>query len=191
MNNMEPDVERLRAARDMLKVDPDRGLVQLQNLTDAGSAMAPLCLGWAYQNGDGLPKDEDRAEKFYQLALSRGEASASYYLGHFYSKIGRHDDSSLAYKAGVDIGYCPSMYCLAMNILSEDQTNEKMTKARQLLELASSKGQVFAQRSLGSLYMHGKFGISRIPFGVYLTVKSIIFGAVIAMRNHQDERLLA
>lgn len=191
MNNMEPDAERLRAACDMLKVDPDCGLVQLTNLTEAGSAMAPLFLGWAYQNGDDLPKDEGRAEKFYQLALLRGEASASYYLGHFYSKNGRQDDSSLAYKSGVDIGYCPSMYCLAMNILSEDKTNEKITKARPLLELASSKGHVFAQRSLGELYMHGKFGISMIPFGVFLTIKSIIFGSIIAMRNHHDERLLA
>jgi len=67
---------------------------------------------------------------------------------------------------------------------------KEIDKAKELFEKASNQGNVWAARSLASIYMSGDFGIFKKFYGYYLMWISILRGAIIYSRNNLDERML-
>jgi TPR repeat protein len=60
--------------------------------------MAQTSLGAMYANGQGVPKDDAQAVKWYRLAADQGDASAQTSLGAMYANgIGVPRDDVLAY----------------------------------------------------------------------------------------------
>lgn len=53
-------------------------------LADNGDTLAYGMLGLAYENGDGVPKDEDLMVKNYEKAIENGESWCAYNLGSYY-----------------------------------------------------------------------------------------------------------
>jgi TPR repeat protein len=191
MESKEPDIERLQKAHSLLKANPQTAVKELEALTELGSALAPLYLGWAYKTGNGIAQSQALAEHWLKLSFDRGEIQASYYLGHLFSETARYDDSNIAFERGSVLGYAPSMYCLAMNILDAKNGLKDIGKAKKLLEGASIQGHVFAQRALASLYFSGQYGFLKVGYGLVLLVKSIVGGARIAAADLEDDRLRA
>ena len=46
-------------------------------------------LGWCYQNGTGVVKDEVEAVKYYKMAADQGYANAQYNLGETLIRVQR------------------------------------------------------------------------------------------------------
>jgi len=63
-----------------IDADPERAIEYLQNATEADSRMAPLFLGFAYDEGIGVSGSSERATYFFELAFERREARAGIYL---------------------------------------------------------------------------------------------------------------
>lgn len=189
MNDREPSVDRLQAAHSLLKTNPQQAVQELETLAEMGSAMAPLYLGWSYHNGDDLPKSNEKAEYWLKQSLARGELLASYYLGHFYSSLERYAEANIAYEQGSEAGYLPSTYCLAMNLLEGRPEPKNMDIAKQLLENAANRGHAFAMRALATLYLSGRCGNMKIAYGVWLWLRAIWRGLLVAMRDVDDDRL--
>ena len=55
-------------------------IVQLQREANAGDPDAQYNLAYLYENGLGLPKDEDKALELYQKAADQGHSEAVYNL---------------------------------------------------------------------------------------------------------------
>lgn len=53
-------------------------------LAERGDAKAQLCLGMAYQEGEGVSQDYKEALKWYRLSAEQGDATAQYNLGFMY-----------------------------------------------------------------------------------------------------------
>lgn len=191
MDDYEPDIARLQTAHSLIKTDPGRAISELEMLAKIGSSKAPLYLGWAYQKGDGAPLDQVQAEYWLRMSFVREGALSEYYLGMFYSDVGRYSEANLVFEKGSKRGCVPSTYCLAMNILEGKSESKDVDRARCLLETASSQGHVFAQRALASLYLSGQFGVLKIAFGFWLLAKAVVRGICIAVRNLDDEKLRA
>lgn len=192
MNDKEPDIERLQAAHSLLNSSPKQATKELEALSELGSAMAPLYLGWIYcGNDDGAPQNSTKAEYWLRQSLDRGEMQASYYLGHLYSRLGRYEEANAAYEHGSAVGYSPSTYCLAMNILEGKPEPKNLERAKQLLETASNQGHAFALRSLASLYLSGQYGWLKIGYGLWLWLRAIARGVLITVRNVDDDNLRA
>ena len=51
---------------------------------EKGDAKAQTLLGIFYQDGDGVPKDDAEAVKWYRKAADQGHALAQYFLGYKY-----------------------------------------------------------------------------------------------------------
>jgi TPR repeat protein len=51
-----------------------------------GDAKAQFQLGWMYSKGQGVPKDNTEALKWYRLAAEQGDAKAQRSLGSMYSE---------------------------------------------------------------------------------------------------------
>ena len=160
-------------------------------LADIGSSMAPLYLGWIYQNGKLVKQDSSMAEYWLKLSLERGEIIAAYYLGHHYLRLERNSDAVSAFEQGTKNGSVASKYCLAMAILDGKGVTTDLDKARQLLGESSEGGHVFATRQLASMYLSGSFGAVGRLFGIALWIKAVITGTYFAIKMPEDERLRA
>jgi len=191
MSTTEPNVERLFAAHKLLATDPPRAIDELKGLAEQGSALAPLYLGWACQKGNEVPQDLAQAEDWFTVALNRGNIVSTYYLGRLYSNVGRHAEASAVFEQGAKLGYLPSIFCLAMNVLEGKAGPSNIDRAKQLLQTAAGQGHVFAQRTLATLYLSGRFGLNNAVYGLWLLGRAVVAGAFIAIRNSDDDRLKA
>lgn len=188
---LEPDADRLQAAYEALETNPEQATRELKILADIGSPMAPLYLGWNYQSGKVVGMDDAEAERWFKLAVERGQELASYYLGHHYLKMARYADAVAAFEQGSKLDCMSSKYCLAMTILDGQANTIDIEKATQLLMAASAQGHVFAMRRLASMYFSGRFGLFARLHGVVLWVKAVISGLYYAAKAPDDERLRA
>ena len=59
---------------------PDECQVEAQK----GNAIAQFILGFMYENGEGVPQDYKKAEKWYHKAAEQGDTDAQYNLGNLY-----------------------------------------------------------------------------------------------------------
>lgn len=59
-------------------------LNDLIHAAEQGDADAQCCLGYIYDNGAVVPRDEDAAVKWYTKAAEQGHAVAQYRLGWLY-----------------------------------------------------------------------------------------------------------
>lgn len=63
--------------------DAPRGVALMQRAYDAGLARAAIGLGTAYQQGQGVPANDEKALAFYRVAAAEGDASSINSLGVF------------------------------------------------------------------------------------------------------------
>ena len=70
----------------------------VRQAADQGDAEAQYNLGLMYVNGEGVPKDDAEAVRWYRLAAEQGDASAQHNLGVMYANgRGVLKDSVLAH----------------------------------------------------------------------------------------------
>ena len=73
-------------------------LQTVRKKAEQGNASAQNNLGWMYRNGDGVPKDDAVAVKWYRKAAAQGHEFAQYNLGLMYANgEGVPEDSVAAY----------------------------------------------------------------------------------------------
>ena len=187
----EPDVYRLESAYGAINTRPEHAIQELEVLAGIGSSMAPLYLGWIYQTGDSVIKDDAKAEYWFKLSADRGQKLAAYYLGHHYLKLGRNADAIRVFERDAAAGSIASKYCLAMAILGGESGKPEFDKARKLLTESAAEGHVFAMRALASMYLSGKLGMLGRLYGLGLWGKAVITGLYLAVKVPDDERLRA
>ena len=61
-------------------------LREFKPLAEQGDAEAQYNLGFMYANGEGVPKNDKMAVKWWKLAAEQGHASAQYNLGFMYGE---------------------------------------------------------------------------------------------------------
>ncbi|MDA0740161.1 MAG: tetratricopeptide repeat protein, partial [Nitrospirae bacterium] len=64
--------------------DYETALKEWRPLADQGNATAQLNLGFMYDNGQGVPQDDQEAVKWFRRAAEQGDADAQYNLGLMY-----------------------------------------------------------------------------------------------------------
>ena len=63
----------------------DYYLDAVRQAADQGDANAQFNLGFMYANGEGVPKDDAEAARWYRMAANQGDAAAQYSLGVSYA----------------------------------------------------------------------------------------------------------
>ena len=64
---------------------PIPDLQETRALAEQGNAVAQNNLGYAYDNGFGVPEDDAEAVRWYRLAAEQGDADAQNNLGFMYA----------------------------------------------------------------------------------------------------------
>ena len=71
------EVAHGRIDRNGLPQDVDQGMKEMRAAATLGSLQAPFQLGNRHAKGDGVPRELDRARRYYRLCATQGVACAS------------------------------------------------------------------------------------------------------------------
>ena len=174
----EPDVEEYRRLDALVKVDAERALAGFEALAARGSVASMLYLAGEYRiGGASVLKDLDRAKYWYEKAEQNGGAPASYMLGVVCSQLSQYDKAFAAFSRGAARNYLPAIYRLAMLHHDGLGTSTDINRCRTLLELAASRGHLFAKRDLATLFLRGRFGPLLMMRGISM-LASLLFNVI-------------
>lgn len=139
-------------------------LVWYRKAADEGNARAEYNLALAYEDGEGVPKDEAQAIEWYRKAADQGDALAQVNLGVAYEHgEGVPQDYSQAvdwYRKAAEQGLAEAQYGLGFLYLHGNGVPKDETQATMWLLKAAEQGEAKAQFNLGACYVNGA-GVSR------------------------------
>ena len=123
----------------------------LSSLADQGSIYALSALAWIAENGCTGPKDLKGAEYLYEQAISRGNTDAILDLGLLLLKGDRQNEAKIVFERGAELGSLGCTVELGWMLANGTGPGTRKEEGRKMLEEASNRGHVFAQRRLISL----------------------------------------
>jgi TPR repeat protein len=119
-------------------------VAQLQSKGDAGDAGAQLALGRAYQDGNGVPKNEELAATWYRKAAEQGNAAAQNNLGIMYrtgSGVEKSKEEAVNwYRKAVRQDYASAMFNLGTAYYNGDGVRSDEFRAYDWFLLAQEAG---------------------------------------------------
>jgi hypothetical protein len=137
------------------------GLAILQRICDGGNAEGCVGVGWAYDNGLGLPAaDLTKAAELYRRGCDAGIVMGCYDLGKMYSD-GRGVESSDARAAELFDGACQQSSGPACNVLGTFYANGRLgdadpSRAAGLYQRACGLDNMNGCSNLAQLYRDGR-----------------------------------
>lgn len=139
----------------------------------SGSAEAAYSLAIVHLSGSGVPTDSDKAEKYFLISEKIGYPMATYRLGGLFHAAGNSSKAYAAYQKIADEN--PSAAYWAYRLLELDQALDvDPGAAERYLTSASNQGHVLAQKVIAKKYLSGKNGLTKIPHGVKLFIRTVI-----------------
>lgn len=160
-----------------------------KKLAKEGSVDSQVLLGWMYQNGLGINKDVDKAFSWYESAAKLGSAEGQFYLAKFYA---RKKDFSVAmdwYFKSAEKHYSPALFRLGWIFDVGRGVKRDKEKALNYYRRAANLGHVFSQKQLAILMIKGQLGFIARIHGLFLLLKSIVQGLLVAASDPHSEKL--
>ncbi len=109
-------------------------------LAEKGMAAAQYKLGLLYENGRGVPKDLDQAEKWYALAADQGYSSAQYNLGFVHYSQNDIDGTTEWWGRAAEAGDEQAMFSLGFIFAEGDRAPRDPVQAHMWYDLAAAHG---------------------------------------------------
>jgi TPR repeat protein len=149
--------------------DPDKLTGRMDTLSKralGGDTRAQLQMGLAYEFGNGVTKDADKAMHWYRIAADRGEPIAQTDLGYFYESgaNGPKDPTEAAkwYTRAALSGFTRAKFNLGVLYLTGAGVLQSDSEAAHWIGEAAEDGCPSALVSLSYLYANG-MGVPRDP----------------------------
>ena len=133
---------------------------EFQPPAERGNAVAQTMLGLMYRNGQGVPRDDKIAVKWYTLAAEQGDVRAQTILGLMYSNgegVPRDDKIAVKwYTLAAEQGNADAQAFLGSTYSNGQGVPRNDKIAVKWYTLAAEQGNTFAQSNLGGMYALGK-----------------------------------
>ena len=139
----------------------EEAFVAYEKLANEGDADAQTSLGYMYQTGQAVTKDEARAIGLYEKAIKREQPYALFNLGLMYANSNQYIDQDIfkahelflrSAVAGVDL----AMYEIALMFEQGAGCTQNFSEAAFWYEEAAKRGHLEAFNNLGVLYKEGR-----------------------------------
>lgn len=136
----------------------EREFSELLRQANAGDENAQFSVGLAYEGGERVPADRDKALKYYLMAAQQGHSLAQNSLGSMYQEAGEYDEAfdwyekaaaSGDFMAITSLGY---LYDEGLGVRASDE------KALSLYLRAANIGHPDAMWNIAILYNQGELG---------------------------------
>jgi uncharacterized protein len=120
----------------------------LQSKTEAADAVAQVALGRAYQDGNGVPQNDELSAKWYRKAAEQGNATAQNNLGIMYrtgSGVEKSKEEGVSwYRKAARQGYASAMFNLGTAYYNGDGVPADVFRAYDWFLLAQEAGSASA-----------------------------------------------
>jgi TPR repeat protein len=186
----EPDLDGFRRAWAIQQTDPRQGLHELEALAGCGSVASMIHVGYAYQEGNGVPPDTEKAEDWYRRASDAGSIDGSFRLGCLYRMSHRFDEALAAYSIGESQNFPPSIYWMGRMYLNGMGVDPNHDKAMDFWRRASALGHPYAARNLAFDHLNGRYGLRGFVRGLVMWLAAMRDGIAIALRNPRSDLLM-
>ena len=131
---------------------------------EQGNASAQFYLGFMYDEGRGVVRNDAEAVRWYRLAAEQGEASAQTNLGLMYRKgegVARNDAEAVRwYRLAAEQGYASAQTNLGLMYDKGRGVARNDAEAVRWYRLAAEQGYASAQFFLGNMHDEGR-GVAR------------------------------
>ncbi len=131
-----------------------------KKLAEQGDVPAQFYLGVMYDNGRGVPKDEQQAVVWYRKAAEQGNAGAQYSLGWGYAQgrgVPKDDQQAVAWSGkAAEQGHVTAQLVLGMMYAQGRGVPKDEQQAVVWYRKAAEQGLAGAQYSLGMMYADGQ-----------------------------------
>ncbi len=147
-----------------LKPDGEQAKNWYQKAIDNGSTDAMVNLGWMYEQGKIVAKNEAEALKLYQKAATANNKSGQRSIGRAYSSglLGLKQDGEQAmswYQKAIDNGSTEAMVDLGSMYADGNVVAKNEAEALKLFKKAADENNQYGQSWLGYAYRDGKLGL--------------------------------
>jgi TPR repeat protein len=136
-----------------------QSVAELKKQGAVGNATAQTRLGWAYAHGEGVPRDEAEAARWWRKAADQGDAKAQFNLGGAYY-YGRGVSKDVAealrwWRKAADQGHAKAQANLGWAYAEGEGVPKDVVEAARWYRKAADQGFAEAQWSLGVAYYNG------------------------------------
>ena len=107
----------------------------LHRAGDLGNAVSYCNIGYAYGEGEGVEKDEKKAQYYFELSAIRGFETARHNLGHMEMEAGNMDRAFKHWMISARGGYADSLHNIKQMYSDGYVTKEGYTKALQAYQM--------------------------------------------------------
>ena len=147
-----------------LEPEPGRGARWFRKAAEQGVTEAAFELGWAFENGLGVPRDPITAARWYSRAIDEGSVNAINNLGYLYANgtgVPRDEERAVElYRQAASLGVSAAMANLGWMLENGIGTPQDVYEAVRWYDQAAQAGEPQAMLNLGWLYLAG-FDIPR------------------------------
>lgn len=137
----------------------ERAISLWKPLAEKGDAAAQYTLGWMYESGQGIEKDDKKAALWYTKSAQQGNMAAQYVLATMYSK-GRGVIQNTAqainwYTQAANQGDAIAQFKLGEHYQQGDGVELDYKQGISWIKKAADQGHIMAQIRLGKIYESG------------------------------------
>ena len=132
---------------------------EVKTKAKAGDPESQVALGWYYMNGDGLPKDEKEAIRWFTRAAEQGYAKAQHNLGVCYAFGNGVEEDKVEsvrwFRKAAEQGIAESQYNLGVSLQNGIGVKMDGVEAVKWYRKAAGQGYADAQYNLGFCLKNG------------------------------------
>jgi TPR repeat protein len=140
-----------------------------------------------YQLGNGVQADLEEAEKWYLKAAETRHGKAEFCLATLFRQKGQQTAALHWFEKSASHGYAPGIYALGRIYLVGDGVTADREKAFRYFDEAAEKGHLYARTRIARDTILGRRGISRIPAGALLSIRTFLAVVKQSLRDPESE----
>lgn len=153
MVNAYREVRYVLCDDDSTWTEQEEAVQTLEQLWDAGFAVAAHQLGKCWRDGLGVLPDDGKAELWFRCSAEAGNDFSQYALGKLLQSRKRTKEAVDWYEKAATQGNQYASYRLGKLYLQDEDVPKDTAKAIEYLTQASESGNQYAQYALGKLYL--------------------------------------
>lgn len=184
----EPDIVSFWRAVKKIAEDPLRGVAELEDLSNRGSALSMVYIGDVYERGGIVDIDTNLADIWYGRAAGSGSIEGKFRLAASLWHDGDYISSEIALKELVNLGFSPAMYCLGSFYYSGNGVGLDRERGIRLLSMADMAGHLLARQMISYIYRTGACGRRKIILGWIKLVQLIFVGSWWKLKFPESDR---
>ncbi len=167
----------------------ESALKQYLTYANEGNAECQVFVGWLYERGIGIPRDQLTAGNWFKRAAENGSPQGAFYYARYILRYGDKKEAIPWFQKGANLGDVPSLFRLGYAYFHGVGVDSDHNKGIQLIQQAAGLGHIYALRELSLIEMRGYKGFTGRILGSMRLIRATLSAYRVARKDPYSERL--